>query len=165
MAALDHLVEVYETFEDTWDIVAKESAEGDLLFAAEEDAVDKLEEARKHQDHALEVLEDCRKSTDGAIREFSNCRPPHEAAWFDVKEAGRRHSELKRKAEEAHTRTYLQRETIRRATSGHVKAEEVLNNGVGCVGTLVKDTADSTHALTCGIPIENRTKQNTSKKR
>ena len=41
--------------------------------------------------------------------EFSNYRALHEAAaWFDVKETGRRHSELKRSAE-AHTRTLLQR--------------------------------------------------------
>ena len=33
-----------------------------------------------------------------------------------------------------------------------MKAEEVLNNGVGCLGTLVKDTAGATHALTCGVP-------------
>ena len=45
VAALDRLAEVYETFEDTWDIVEKESAEGDMLCASEEDAVDKLEAA------------------------------------------------------------------------------------------------------------------------
>ena len=28
---------------------------------------------------------------------------------------------------------------------------EVLDNGVGCLGTLVKDTAGATHALTCGV--------------
>ena len=69
-----------------------------------------------------------------------------------MKETGRRHySELKRKAEEAHTRTCLQRESMRRATSDHVKAEEVLNNG-GCLGTVAKDTAGATHAVTPGVP-------------
>ena len=53
VAALDRLAEVYETFEDTWDIVEKESAEGDMLFASQEDAVDKLEAARQHQDRSL----------------------------------------------------------------------------------------------------------------
>ena len=94
VAALDRLAEVYETFEDTWDTVVKESAEGDMLFASEEDAVEKLEAAWQHQDRTLEVPEDCRKSMGSAFREFSNCRALHEAAWFDVKEAGRRHSEL-----------------------------------------------------------------------
>ena len=147
VAALDRLAEVYETFEDTWDIVVMESAQGDMLFASEEDAVHKLEGARQHQDRTLQVLEECHKSTDGAFKEFSNCRALHEAAWFDVKEVGRRHSELKRKAEEAHTRTFLQRESIRRATSDHVKPEEVL------IGILVKDIAGGhLHALTCGVP-------------
>ena len=151
VAALDRLAEVCETFEDTWDIVEKESAEGDMLFATEEDSIDKMEAARQHQDRTLEVFEDCRQSLDGVLGEFSNCRALHEAAWIDVQEASRRHSELKRKAAEAHERTILQRECLRRATRDHVKAEEVLNNSVGCLSTLVKDTAGATHALTCGV--------------
>ena len=94
--------------------------------------------------------QDCRKNMDSAFREFRNCRALLEAAWFDVKEADRRHSELKRKAEEAQTRTFLRRECIRRATSDHAKAEEVLNNSVACLGTLAKDTA-ATPAPTCGV--------------
>ena len=128
--------------------VVQESAAGDMSFASEEDAVDKLEATRQHQDRTLEVPEDCRESMDSASREFSNCRALLEAAWFDVKEAGRRHSELKRKAEEGHTRTFLKRESIRRATSDHVKAEEGLNNGVGCLGTLVKVTRFRVASLT-----------------
>ena len=31
-------------------------------------------------------------------------------------------------------------------------AEEVLNNNLGCLGDLVKVTASSTHALSCGAP-------------
>ena len=79
-------------------VVVKESAAADMLFASEEGAVDKLEAARQHQDRTLEVPQDCRKSMHSAFRECSNCRALHEAAWFDVKEASRRHSELKRKA-------------------------------------------------------------------
>ena len=63
VAALDRLAEVYETFEDTWDIVVKESAAGDMLFASEEDAADKLDAAQQ-QDDALEALEECRKNMD-----------------------------------------------------------------------------------------------------
>ena len=96
VAALDHLAEVYETFEDTWGIVVQESAAGDMFFAAEEDAADKLDAAERQQDGALEALEECRKNMDSAYREFSNYRALHEA-WFDVKETGRRHSELKKK--------------------------------------------------------------------
>ena len=36
LAAWDHLAEVNETFEDTWDIVVQESAAGDMCFASEE---------------------------------------------------------------------------------------------------------------------------------
>ena len=32
VAALDRLAEVHATFEDTWDIVEKESADGDMFF-------------------------------------------------------------------------------------------------------------------------------------
>ena len=30
--------------------------------------------------------------------------------------------------------------------------EEVLSDSLGCLGTLIKDTAGATHALTCGVP-------------
>ena len=123
-----------------------------MFFASEEDAADKLGAAQRQQDDALGALEECRKNTDSAYKEFSNCRALLAAAWFDAKEAGRRHSELKRQVEEAHTRTFLQRDCIRRATSDHVKAEEVLNNSVECPGTLVRETANATPALTCGVP-------------
>ena len=56
------------------------------------------------------------------------------------------------KAENAHTGTILHRDSLRRATRDQVKAEEVLNNSLGCFGTLVKDTAGATHAPACGVP-------------
>ena len=129
--------------------MVKESAAGDLLFVSEEDAVDKLEAARQHQDRTFEVLEDCRVSMDSAFGEFGNCRALHEAASFDVKETGRRHSELKRKAEEAHTRTFLQRESIRRATH------------VGWPGTLVKTLREPLPRLRVASLTEKATKQST----
>ena len=61
VAALDRLAEVYDMCRD---IVVKESAEGDMLFATEEDAADKL--AQQQEDHALEALEECRKNMDSA---------------------------------------------------------------------------------------------------
>ena len=63
---MDRLAEVYETFEDTWDIVVKESAAGDMLFASEEGVADKLDAAKQQQEDALEALEECRKNMDSA---------------------------------------------------------------------------------------------------
>ena len=77
-----------------------------------------------------------------------------------MKETGRRHSELKRKAEEAHTRTSLQK----RVHSSCHKAQDVLNNGLLCLSTLVKETAGAlTHSRVA--LIGNPMKQDTSKKR
>ena len=61
MAALDRLAEVYETIEATWTFVEKESTEGDLLLAAEQDATDKMEAAQQHQVRILDELEGSRK--------------------------------------------------------------------------------------------------------
>ena len=103
MAALDRLAKVYETFEDTWAFAEKECAEGDVLLAAEEEgAIDKMEAAQQHQVHILDELEGCRNSLDSAFREFNNCRALHEATWADLKEVSLRHTELKRKADDAH---------------------------------------------------------------
>ena len=115
-------------------------------------AAAELGEAQRQQDQALEALEECRKNMDSAYIEFSNYQALHEAAWFDVKETGRTHSELKRKAEEAHTKPSVQRDRTRCATSDHVKSEEVLNNNVRCLSNFVKVTVGVTHALTCGAP-------------
>ena len=68
---------------------------------------------------------------DRAYREFGHCWALHEAAWFHVKEAGRWHSELKRKVDEAHTKTPSAERMHSSTTSDHVNAEEVLNNSVG----------------------------------
>ena len=149
---MDRLAEVYETFEDTRAFVEKESAEGGLLLSEEEDAIDQLEAAWQHQTRILDELKGRRKSLDSAFREFSNCRALHEAAWADLKEVSLRHIELKRKANDAHERTQSPWGRFRRVSEDHVMAEEVLNDSLGCLGTLVKDTAGATHALTCGVP-------------
>ena len=106
----------------------------------EKRTIDKLG-AAQHQDHVLEALEKCRKNMGCAYKEFSNYRALHESAWVDVKETGST-SELKRKAEKAHTRTYREREIIRRAASVHVKDEEVHKNRVwvGCRGPHLKES-------------------------
>ena len=68
----------------------------------------------------------------------------------DVQVGGRRHPE-KWKAEQAHKRTFLQKECVRRASGNHVKADKALNSSVGCLSTLVTDTAEGTRALTRGV--------------
>ena len=89
---------------------------------------------------------------DVAFREFCNCRALHEAACVELEGASQRTIELKRKADDAHDRTRSHLERCRRATKDHMKAEEVLNNNMGCLGLVVKDTASATHALSCGVP-------------
>ena len=60
--------------------------------------------------------------------------------------------ELKRKADDAHDRTRSHGERCWRPTKDHMMAEEFLNNGLGCLGDLVKDTTGATRSLTCGGP-------------
>ena len=60
--------------------------------------------------------------------------------------------DLKRKAYDAHDMTCSHRDWCRRATKELTKAEEALNDNLGCFGDLVKDTASSTYALSCGVP-------------
>ena len=108
VAALDRLAEVYETFRGHVGHRGKGSPLQATCCSLQ----------RKTWRHG------------SACTEFSDYRALRGAAWFDVKEAGRRHSELKRKAEEAHTRTFLQRESIRRATSDHVKSAPNTDQGV-----------------------------------
>ena len=48
MAALNRLADVCETFEDTWAFEEKEFAEGDLLLAEGDEAMDQLAAAQQH---------------------------------------------------------------------------------------------------------------------
>ena len=89
---------MYQTFEDTWAFLEKETTKGDSAF-----------------------------------REFNNFRALHEAAWVDLQESIQRHTELKRKADDAHERTLSNWERFRRATKDHMTAEEALNNFLGCL--------------------------------
>ena len=59
---------------------------------------------------------------------------------------------MKRKADGAHDSTRSHTERCRLATKDHMLAEEVLNNSLGSMGHLVKDTAGATHVLTWGVP-------------
>ena len=57
-----------------------------------------------------------------------------------MEDAGAKTIELKRKADDARDSTRSHRERCRRATCEHVWAEEELDNSLGCLGDLVKDT-------------------------
>ena len=68
------------------------------------------------------------------------------------KKTYQRAAELKRKADDVHERTRSHRERCRRGTKEHTKSEAAVYHKMGCLGLLVKDTVDVTHALTCGVP-------------
>ena len=58
--------------------------------------------------------------------------------------------DLKRKADDDHDRTRSVRDRCRRPTKDLVLAEVELNDSIGRLGQLVKETAGATHALSCG---------------
>ena len=106
-----------------------EISEADILFAEAYEAMDELAAAQQHQVRFHDELKSSRESLDIAFRELNNCRALHDAACDDLEDASKR--------------------TLGcwRATKNHMMAEEVLDNSLGCLGDLVKDTASATHAL------------------
>ena len=76
----------------------------------------------------------------------------HDVTCTDLKRAYQRTAEFQRKARDAHERTQSHRERCRRATKEHVKSEAAINHHLGCSGWLVRETANASHALTCGVP-------------
>ena len=68
MQALDRLADVYETFEDTWAFVEKETAEDDSLLPEADGAMDQLVAAQQHQARFLDEVESSRESLDIAFR-------------------------------------------------------------------------------------------------
>ena len=155
MLALDRLADAYSTFEETWAKMEHETVEGDVLFAMSYEAMDELAKAQQCQSRCQDELDSSLQSMDAAIRELNNCRALHDVACDELKEASQRTIELKRKADDAHDRTRSHRDRCRRATKEHVRAEEALNDDLGYLGLLVKDTANATHALSCGVPDMN----------
>ena len=129
-----------------------ETEEGDLLFAVAYEAMEELDKAQKEQDRLQDEPEATRESMDIASREFtncwahlntafrevSNCRALHDVTWVDLKRACQWTAELKRKADDAHERTR--------------SSEAAINLSLGCIGWFVKETANATHSLTCGVP-------------
>ena len=127
--------------------VEHETAEGDMLLAVSYEA-----QAPSHQARFQDELKNSQASVDIAFREFCNCRALHEAASVDLEVASQRTIELKRKTDDADDRTRSHRERCRRARKDHMMAEEVLNNSLGCLGDLARDSASATHALSCEVP-------------
>ena len=137
-----------------------------MLFAVAYEAMEELDKAQKDRDRLLDELEATRESMDIASREFTNCwahlngtfrevgncRAFHDAICVDLKNACQRTAELKRKADDAHERTRSHRERCRRAKKERTKSEAAINHSLGCLGWFVKETANATHSLTCGVP-------------
>ena len=69
----------------------------------------------------------------------------------ELQAAGTRTTETKRKADDAHDRIRSHRDRCRRATEELKTAEEDLNDGLGRMGQLIKDTSWATDALSCGV--------------
>ena len=91
------------------------------------------------------------ESLDPIVRDLTNFRALLEVACDDLADAGMKTIDLKRKVDDAHDRTRSHRDRCRRATKELQTAEEDLNNSLGCLGDLVKDTASVAHALSCGV--------------
>ena len=70
----------------------------------------------------------------------------------NLEDAGKRITETKRKADDAHDQMRTHRDRCRRATKEFEMAEEDLNDSLGRVGQPIKDIARATHALWCGVP-------------
>ena len=135
---LDRLADVYGTFEDTWarvDFLLKHTRPFARAQQHQARLHDELKSSRESRDMALmkqtmSKVDGTREVLDIACRSLEDVRRP-----------------LKRKADDAHDRTGSHRKRYRRATEDHMKAEEVLNNSLGCLGDLVEDTASATHTL------------------
>ena len=70
----------------------------------------------------------------------------------DLQDAGKRTTETKRKADDAHDRIRTYRFRCRRATKELETAEKDFNDSLALMSQLIKDTAGATHALSCGVP-------------
>ena len=111
-----------------------------------------MEATRESMDIAFREFTSCWAHLNTAFGEVSNCGALHDASCVDLKNACQRTGELKRKADDAHERTRSHRERCRRGTKEHTKSEVAINYSLGCLGWLIKETANATHSLTCAIP-------------
>ena len=122
----------------------KENSEDDVLYADACGAMDELAKAQQHQARCQDEVQGCCESLDAIVRDLTNFGALLEVACDDLADAGTKTIDLKRKGGDAHDRTRSHRDRC--------SAEEELNNSLGCLGDLVKDTASATHTLSCGVP-------------
>ena len=123
----------YTTFEEAW---------ANLENAAQ-GVMDELARAQQHQARCQDEVKGCRDGLDDIVKDLANFRAFLEAACDDLADACMKTTDLKRKADDAHDRTRSHRDWCRRAKE-LTKAEEAINNTLGCFGDLVKS---ATHAL------------------
>ena len=71
-------------------------------------------------------------------------------AWQDWQEAGTSVKEAKRMAEVVHEQVSDHLERYRRMSAVYATTEEDLNDGLGRMSELIRDTAGATHSLSCG---------------
>ena len=114
-------------------------------------ALEGLAEVEQEQERFREEQKHTRDNLDTAFIELNNLRDLHDAACR-LEDAGKKTIEMMRKADDASDRISSHREQCRRATKELVTAEEELNDSLGRLGQLIKDTAGATHALSCGVP-------------
>ena len=88
-----------------------------------------------------------RDGLDTACIELDNRRDLHDAACRGLEDVGKKTTEMKRNADDAYDRTSSHRDQCRRATKELVSAEEEVNDNLGRLGQLIKDTAEATQAV------------------
>ena len=103
-----------------------------MLFAVAYEAMEEFDKAQKDQDRLLDELEVTCESIVTTTKEFTKCWALLEATCVDLKKACQRTAELKRKAADAHERTWSHRERCRRATKEHTKSEAAINHSLWC---------------------------------
>ena len=80
----------------------------------------------------------------------------HDVVCRDLQAAGTRTFEVKLKAGDSYERIQTHGDRCRRATKELETAEEDLDDSLGRMGQLKKDTVGATHALSCGESNEAR---------
>ena len=124
------------------------------FFAEAYVAMDDLARALQYQARLQDELKCSCESHDMVLMDLKECMPKDDdtrevldVTRRSLEGARRRTIELKRKADDAQERTRSHKVRCRRATEDHMRAEEVLNNSLGCLCDLVRDIAGATHAL------------------
>ena len=121
--ALNNLAIVYAIFGQAGANLEVDISEGDLFFADVRTAMEVLTEAQQNQERLQGELKNSWRSLDIAIMDvqestskLDDCRDLHDAACRSLEGAGKRTTETKRKAEDAHDRIRTHRDRCRRAT-------------------------------------------------